>query len=265
MIPATLKRGGNFIEIEPQPNGFFSELDRIDFLRVIRDTIPANGFDNGIRVRLTDEDEFAIKDGGYAIFENVVTDSIKSTEVAIEVKSLTGGKLSIRDGKKDGTVLAECELVAANEKSTAKGWTTVNCSNLKSLGGIKDFYLTASGVSDEVIVRNIVFANASSEIVCDSPSTGSGTDGCGDPISSSSEIASSSSNDHTIALPTVRPSLNYSIAQIANGYRVHFDNAGFHQAYLLNPMGQIVSYQKTNGTDIEFNNLPKGRFIVKVK
>ena len=135
MVPAKLKRGGNFIEIEPSPNGNFAELDRIDFLRVIRDTIPANGFDNGIRVRLTEDDEFAIKDGGYAIFENVVTDSIVATEVAIEVKSLTGGKLSIRDGKKDGTVLSECELVAANEKFTSKGWTTVNCSNLKSIGG----------------------------------------------------------------------------------------------------------------------------------
>ena len=50
MVPATLKRGGNFIEIEPSPNGNFAELDRIDFLRVIRDTIPANGFDTGKRL-----------------------------------------------------------------------------------------------------------------------------------------------------------------------------------------------------------------------
>ena len=197
MVPATLKRGGNFIELEPSPNGNFAELDRIDFLRVIRDTIPANGFDNGIRVRLTADDEFAIKDGGYAIFENVVTDSIVSTEVAIEVKSLTGGKLSIRDGKKDGTVLSECELVAANEKFTSKGWTTVNCSNLKSIGGVKDFYLTASGVSGEVIVRNIVFASSSGEIVCNqSP--------CGDPISSSSVATSSSSGTTAIAPRAVR-------------------------------------------------------------
>ncbi|MBR2059650.1 MAG: family 43 glycosylhydrolase, partial [Fibrobacter sp.] len=62
MVPAKLKRGGNFIEIEPSPNGNFAELDRIDFLRIIRDTSPANGFDNGIRVRLTKDDEFAIKD-----------------------------------------------------------------------------------------------------------------------------------------------------------------------------------------------------------
>ena len=189
MVPAKLKRGGNFIELEPEPNGNFAELDRIDFLRVIRDTIPANGFDNGIRVRLTEDDEFAIKDGGYAIFENVVTDSIKSVDVAIEVKSLTGGKLSIRDGKKDGTVLSECELVAANEKFTTKGWTTVTCSNLKSIGGIKDFYLTASGVSGEAIVRNIVFASSPGEIVCNQ-------EPCGDPISSSSlaDLTGSSSS-----------------------------------------------------------------------
>ena len=166
MVPATLKRGGNFIDIEPVPNGNFAELDRIDFLRVITDTIPANGFDNGIRVRLTKDDELAMKDGGYAIFENVVTDSIKSLEVSVEVKSVTGGKLSIRDGKKDGTVLSECELVAANEKFTSKGWTTVNCTNLKGIGGVKDFYLTASGVSGEVMLKNIVFASAPAENVC---------------------------------------------------------------------------------------------------
>ena len=263
MIPATLKRGGNFIEIEPQPNGFFSELDRIDFLRVIRDTIPANGFDNGIRVRLTDKDEFAIKDGGYAIFENVVTDSIKSDEVSIQVKNATAGKLAIRDGAKNGIVLAECDLSTA--KAAANGWSEANCGTLKSKTGIKDLYLTASGISGEAIVGNIVFANSSSEIVCNSPSTGSGTDGCGDPISSSSEMIVSSSSESPVALPTVRPTMNYAVTKIPNGYRVHFDNVGAHQAYLLNPMGQIVSHQKTNGTDIEFNNLPKGRFIVKVK
>ncbi|WP_294960240.1 family 43 glycosylhydrolase [uncultured Fibrobacter sp.] len=197
MVPAKLKRGGNFIELEPSPNGNFAELDRIDFLRIIRDTIPANGFDNGIRVRLTADDEFAIKDGGYAIFENVVLDSIRSVEVTVEVKSLTGGKLSIRDGKKDGTVLSECELVAANEKFTSKGWTTVNCSNLKSIGGVKDFYLTASGVSGETIVKNIVFASSSGEIVCNQ-------EPCGDPISSSSVATSSSSGTDAIVPRAIR-------------------------------------------------------------
>ncbi len=254
MIPATLKRGGNFIEIEPQPNGFFSELDRIDFLRVIRDTIPANGFDNGIRVRLTDKDEFAIKDGGYAIFENVVTDSIKSDEVSVQVKNAAAGKLAIRDGAKNGTVLAECDLSTA--KAAANGWSEASCGTLKSKTGIKDFYLTASGVSGEAIVGNILFKSAP---LPESSSSSAVAE------SSSSEMVVSSSSESPVTLPIVRPSLNYSIAKIPNGYRVHFDNAGAHQAYLLNPMGQIVSHQKTNGSDIEFNNLPKGRFIVKVK
>jgi arabinan endo-1,5-alpha-L-arabinosidase len=193
MVPATLKRGGNFIDIEPSPNGNFAELDRIDFLRVIRDTIPANGFDNGIRVRLTKDDELAIKDGGYAIYENVVTDSIKSQEVSVEVKSVTGGKISIRDGKKDGTVLSECELVAANAKSTANGWTQIACSDLKSVGGVKDFYLTASGVSGELMVKNIVFASAPGGIECTE-------EPCGEPESSSSEVAPESSSSGTDAI-----------------------------------------------------------------
>ncbi|SHK28811.1 arabinan endo-1,5-alpha-L-arabinosidase [Fibrobacter sp. UWB12] len=254
MIPATLKRGGNFIEIEPQPNGFFSELDRIDFLRVIRDTIPANGFDNGIRVRLTDKDEFAIKDGGYAIFENVVADSIKSDEVSIQVKNATAGKLAIRDGAKNGIVLAECDLSMA--KAAANGWSEANCGTLKSKTGIKDFYLTASGVSGEAIVGNILFKSAP---LPESSSSSAVAE------SSSSEMIVSSSSETSVALPAVRPAMNYSVAKIPNGYRVHFDNAGSHQAYLLNPMGQIVSHKKTYGTDIEFNNLPKGRYVVKVK
>ncbi len=202
MIPATLKRGGNFIEIEPQPNGFFSELDRIDFLRVIRDTIPANGFDNGIRVRLTDKDEFAIKDGGYAIFENVVTDSIKSDEVSIQVRNATAGKLAIRDGAKNGTVLAECDLSTA--KAAANGWSEVNCGTLKSKTGIKDFYLTASGVSGEAIVGNILFKSAplpessSSEALPESSSSSEGTTGIASRAARSGNMAPARKGFHDL-------------------------------------------------------------------
>ncbi|WP_407450265.1 family 43 glycosylhydrolase [Fibrobacter sp.] len=219
MVPATLKRGGNFIDIEPSPNGNFAELDRIDFLRVIRDTIPANGFDNGIRVRLTEDDELAIKNGGYAIFENVVTDSIRSLEVSIEVERLTGGKLSIRDGKRDGTVLSECELAAINANSLDNGWTQIFCSSLKGLSGVKDFYLTASGVPGEVIVKNIVFASRLGEIECTE-------EPCGDPVSSSSDPStssgtaepqsSSSSGTTTIAPRAVR---HDSQAPVRKAYR----------------------------------------------
>ena len=253
MIPATLKRGGNFIDIEPQPNGFFSELDRIDFLRVIRDTIPANGFDNGIRVRLTDKDEFAIKDGGYAIFENVVTDSIKSDAVAIQVKNATSGKLSVRDGKKDGTVLSECDLSTA--KSAANGWSEVSCSNLKSKSGIKDFYLTASNVSGEVLVGNIMFkSNAVS------------SSSAAENSSSSAIEAESSSSAGLVAIP-VQPHalIGYNVSKLQDGYRVQFAESGNHRVYLLNPMGQVVSSKNVNGTEVEFRNLPKGRYIVKVK
>ena len=251
MIPATLKRGGNFIDIEPQPNGFFSELDRIDFLRVIRDTIPANGFDNGIRVRLTDKDEFAIKDGGYAIFENIVTDSIKSETVSIQVKNAASGKLSIRDGKKDGTVLSECDL--STVKSAANGWSEVSCSNLKSKSGIKDFYLTASNISGEVLVGNIMFKSSavSSSSVAE--------------ISSSSAIeAESSSSAGSVALP-VQPHamVGYNVSRLQDGYRVQFAESGNHRVYLLNSMGQVVSAKNVNGTEVEFRNLPKGRYIVK--
>ena len=199
MVPATLKRGGNFIELEPSPNGNFAELDRIDFLRVIRDTIPANGFDNGIRVRLTDKDEFAIKDGGYAIFENVVADSIKSDKVSIQVKNATAGKLAIRDGAKNGTVLAECDLSTA--KAAANGWSEANCGTLKSKTGIKDFYLTASGVSGEAIVGNVVFKSATL------------------PESSSSAVpeSSSSSSEGTTGIAS-RAARSGNMAPVCNGY-----------------------------------------------
>ena len=154
MVPATLKRGGNFIDIEPSPNGNFAELDRIDFLRVIRDTLPANGFDNGIRVRLTKDDELAIKDGGYAIFENVVTDSIVGAGVSVQVKNAAGGTLSLRKESKTGDVISKCEMPGSGDASK---WTEVKCSNLPELAGVQDFYLTAEGLGGETLVGNIRF------------------------------------------------------------------------------------------------------------
>ena len=192
MVPATLKRGGNFIDIEPLPNGNFAELDRIDFLRVIRDTIPANGFDNGIRVRLTKDDELAIKDGGYAIFENVVTDSIKNlklAEIVLQVKNASSGKIVIRDGKKDGTALFTCDLSKAS--LMGNGWNGVACPIETEIKGIKDLYLTASGISGEAIIGNIAFKPV--KVVCNE-------EPCGDPGSSSSEVAPESSSSGTTAI-----------------------------------------------------------------
>ena len=192
MVPATLKRGGNFIDIEPLPNGNFAELDRIDFLRVIRDTIPANGFDNGIRVRLTKDDELAIKNGGYAIFENVVTDSIKNlklAEIVLQVKNASSGKIVIRDGKKDGTALFTCDLSKAS--LMGNGWNGVACPIETEIKGIKDLYLIASGISGEAIIGNIAFKPV--KVVCNE-------EPCGDPGSSSSEVAPGSSSSGTTAI-----------------------------------------------------------------
>jgi arabinan endo-1,5-alpha-L-arabinosidase len=151
-IPTKLKRGSNFIEITKGKH--YAELDRLDFLRIIRDTIPANGFDNGIRVRLTDKDEFAIKDGGYAIFENVITDSIVGPGVLVQVKNGAGGTLSLRKESKKGDVISKCELPSAGDASK---WIDVRCSNMPELKGVQDFYLTAEGIGGETLVGNIKF------------------------------------------------------------------------------------------------------------
>ena len=159
-IPAKLKRGSNFIEITKGKH--YAELDRLDFLRIIRDTIPANGFDNGIRVRLTKDDEFAIKDGGYAIFENVITDSIVGVGVSVLVKNASGGSLNLRRESKKGDVISKCELPGSGDASK---WAEVKCSNLPKLSGVQDFYLTAEGINGETLVGNIKFAVADTSSV----------------------------------------------------------------------------------------------------
>lgn len=251
MIPATLKRGGNFIDVSPVPDGEnFAELDRIDFLRVIRDTIPGNGFDNGIRVRLNEKDELAIKDGGYALFENVITDSIASNNVSIQVKNASG-KLSLRAGSKSGTVISECDLSKA--VSSANGWSLVKCSEMKSQKGVQDFYLTASGVSGEVAVGNIMFKAEPA------------------PVSSSSEakVESSSSGTEGFNAPVLPEAVRYTVNHQGNDVLVRLNMMGKHQVVLMNTMGQLVAVRFVDadeiGAEVRFENLPKGRFVVRVK
>ena len=141
-----------------------------------------NGFDNGIRVRLTKDDEFAIKDGGYAIFENVVLDSLKDIgNVFLQVKNASSGKIVIRDGKKDGTAVFTCDL--SNRSLMGGGWSAAKCSGDMGLRGIKDLYLTASGISGEAILGNLIFEPM--QVVCNQAP-------CGDPVSSSSDPSTSS-------------------------------------------------------------------------
>ena len=278
MVPATLKRGGNFIEIEPSPNGNFAELDRIDFLRIIRDTIPANGFDNGIRVRLTADDEFAIKNGGYAIFENVVLDSLRDIgDVFLQVKNAYSGKIVIRDGAKDGTALFTCDL--SKGSLIGYGWSAVNCLGDMGLRGIKDLYLTASGISGEAILGNLVFEPM--QVVCNQ-------EPCGDPISSSSAPSTSSTSSANSSGTAETPSSSASgkAASSSSGktaivaapisvrstvslsggiYTIHFDKPGNYEVFAFNTLGQLMARRSANGTaDVQFSNLPKGKYIFRV-
>ncbi len=156
-IPTKLKRGSNYVEITKGKS--YGELDRLDFLRVIRDTIPANGFDNGIRIRLDEKDQMAIKDGGYAIYENVITDSIVGSSVHVQMKNCAGGTLSLRKDGKKGDEISKCSIPATCGDTK---WVDVKCSDLPNLSGVQDFYLTASGVSGELLVGNIKFSSADS-------------------------------------------------------------------------------------------------------
>lgn len=253
-IPVTLKRGGNFIEVAPGEN--FSELDRIDFLRVVRDTLPGNGFDNGIRVRL-DKDQLAIKDGGYAIFENVVTDSIKSTSVAVQLKQCAGGSLNIRADGKSGDVLSKCDVPTSCGNDA---WVDVACSEMPKLTGVKDFYLTASGMSGELLVGNIKFKSKVVEPPVDTSKVDTSA------VDTSKIDTSKADDSTTTALAKVAPlRLGYSVTNLPNGVGVQFEKAGTYRVFLLNSMGQVVRQKNITGIYAEFVNLPKGNYLVRVK
>jgi arabinan endo-1,5-alpha-L-arabinosidase len=264
MVPAKLKRGGNFIEVEPDQN--FAELDRIDFLRVIRDTIPGNGFDNGIKVRLTKDDKLAVKNGGYAIFENVVTDSIKSTEVKVELQQCNGGTLSIREGSASGTELSKCTVPSSCANGT---WTEVNCSATKKLSGVKDFYLTGSGMSSEVLVGNIRFGKAASiePAVSSSSVNPPASSSSAAPVESSSSIAEvSSSSSGTTAIAQAKSlKTGYKLTANALGYTFHFDRPGNYEIIVMNPMGQLMARKTVRmESEVSLQGLPKGKYIFKV-
>lgn len=252
-IPVTLKRGGNFIEVEPGEN--FSELDRIDFLRIVRDTLPGNGFDNGIRIRLDAADQLAIKDGGYAIFENVVTDSIKSTSVAVQLKQCAGGSLNIRADGKSGDVLSKCDVPTSCGNDA---WVDVACSEMPKLTGVKDFYLTASGVSGELLVGNIKFKSKVVEPPVDTSKVDTSA------VDTSKIDTSKADDSTTTALANVASlRMGYSVTKLPNGLGVQFEKGGSYRVFLLNSMGQVVRQKNVSGDYAEFLNLTKGNYFVK--
>ncbi len=257
LVPATLKRGGNFIDVSPVPDGSnFAELDRIDFLRVIRDTIPGNGFDNGIRIRLNEKDELAMKDGGYALFENVITDSIVSTDVSVMVKN-GSGKLVLRAGSKSGTVLSECDL--SKGVASAGGWSEVECSALGGgvkLTGVQDFFLTASGVSGEVAVGNIMF-KAPKPVEPESSSS----EGAEPASSSEGDEPASSGGPESFETPYA--------ANVTGGVRLlHFSRSEGIQLsqpapfLLMDVQGNLL--RRGYGADISAQGLNAGVYLLKL-
>jgi hypothetical protein len=111
------------------------------------------------------------------------------------------------------------------------------------LRGIKDLYLTASGISGEAILGNLIFEPM--QVVCNQ-------EPCGDPVSSSSKNSKVSLNIH------------HSVS-INNGiYTIHFNKPGNYEVYAINPIGQLMAHRSTNGTnDVQFKELPKGNYIFK--
>ena len=157
----------------------------------------------------------------------------------------------------------------------------VSCSSLKSVGGVKDFYLTASGISGEVLVGNIVFAGTLGEIECTE-------EPCGEPGSSSSEASSSSSLDSLSSassssvdsLPSsivdvrnfgagafgvfAHPAPKFIVDRVGGSYMVRFEAPGDYALFVFNPMGQLMARRNViGGAAVELSNLPKGNYIFK--
>ena len=77
----------------------------------------------------------------------------------------------------------------------------MNCSATKKLSGIKDFYLTGSGMSGEVLVGNIRFGKIAEPAVSSSSvNPPASSSSMVPPASSSSEIAPESSSSGTTAI-----------------------------------------------------------------
>lgn len=228
-IPAKLIRGGNFIEVKLGDG--FGELDRIDFLRVIRDTLPGNGFENGMRIRLNDKDELAMKDGGWGLFENVITDSIPTgvAEVKVQVKNCSGGRLTLNRGSLTGAEVLSCNLPSS---CGASSWSEVTCSALPSLSGVQDWYLKATGNSGEFAVGNIRFIQKTTHNLPKNVSKGQ----------------------------------EYKVERDGLNYVVKFSQIGDYLVDVVNSSGKVLQSKSIhNGAEVRLNHLPKVQTYFRIK
>lgn len=224
LIPAKLKRGGNFIEVSVGDN--FAELDRIDFLRVVRDTLPGNGFDNGIKIRLNDKDELAMKNGGWALFENVVTDSIAGNQVRVQVKGCSGGTLTLHASTKGSKEISSCTIPSSCGDDS---WTEVECSAISGQNGVKDFYLKVQNNSKELLVGNVSFKSQTTSI----------------PQKQNMQTG-------------------FSVQKSGLEYIVRFNDPGERELRVMNSLGQTILKKKSAGSDVHITGLPEGKYIFQV-
>jgi len=210
-LPATLIRGGNFIEVTPGSN--FAELDRIDFMRIVRDTMPGNGFDNGLQIRLNDRDELAIKDGGWALFENVITDSIISGDLSVTLKECGGGTLNLYADSRNSTPVSSCTIPSS---CGSDDWTTAECSDFTPMTGIKDFYLVLENSSGELAVGNLLFQ---------------GSPVSTEPATPEKRWSLAPQTDHSLA---------YSISKTPKSYLLEFGTPGWYRLELTDIAGRTL-------------------------
>lgn len=228
-IPSILTRGGNFIDVKVGSE--FAELDRVDFLRIVRDTLPGNGFDNGIKIRLNEDDELAMKDSGWALFENVITDSIVGNKISVEVKSCGGGSLNLHVGSQNSNAISTCILPANCDDNT---WTEVECTEMDNQSGVKDLYLTSKNNAKEFLVRNIHFKNE--ELV---------------QVQNQKE-------------PKV--SLEYNIQKQGLNYVVKFTQPGNYLVRVVSSSGQVLESKFLNNiAEVRLNYLPQIKTFIQVQ
>lgn len=87
-------------------------------------------------------------------------------------------------------------------------------------------------------------------------------------IIDSGEESSSSITDALMGKAALAKS-NFSVFHLGNTYSVRLNETGILHVYLLNSMGQIVGVRRVNsaiaGTEVHFENIPQGNFIIRVK
>lgn len=157
-----LKKGGNFVEVTK--GTAFAELDRIDFLR-LADTLPASGFDQGYLHGLSKNSFLLLKNEGWALYENMVYDSIQGTKTKIQVRSCQGGVLNLRSDGPSETPFGNCTIPAS---CPADSWTTVECTATRPTG-IHDLYLTLSNAGANALeIGDLRFENATTGVLAPS-------------------------------------------------------------------------------------------------